>query len=106
LEVSAGIARYRHSAVNNRGPGTRNCHGCATLIIAPSGAPRQLASRPHGLYGRALSRRGRPHPKVIDMAKIKIAKPVGELDGDEMARIMWRFIKNMLILPYLDIDLK
>jgi len=29
-----------------------------------------------------------------------------ELDGDEMARIMWSFIKNKLILPYLDIDLK
>ena len=40
------------------------------------------------------------------MAKIKVAQPVVELDGDEMARIMWRFIKNKLILPYLDIDLK
>src|SRR6476660_5469234 len=40
------------------------------------------------------------------MAKIKVAKPVVELDGDEMARIMWSFIKNKLILPYLDIDLK
>ena len=40
------------------------------------------------------------------MAKIKVAKPVVELDGDEMARIMWSFIKNKLILPYLDIDSK
>ena len=40
------------------------------------------------------------------MAKIKVAHPVVELDGDEMARIMWSFIKNKLILPYLDIDLK
>ena len=40
------------------------------------------------------------------MAKIKVANPVVELDGDEMARIMWSFIKNKLILPYLDIDLK
>jgi isocitrate dehydrogenase len=40
------------------------------------------------------------------MAKIKVARPVVELDGDEMARIMWSFIKNKLILPYLDIDLK
>jgi hypothetical protein len=68
--------------------------------------PRRLASRPHGLYGRALSKPGRPHPKVIEMAKIKVANPVVELDGDEMARIMWSFIKNKLILPYLDIDLK
>ena len=32
-------------------------------------------------------------------------KPVVELDGDEMARIMWSFIKNKLILPYLGVDL-
>ncbi len=40
------------------------------------------------------------------MAKIKVARPVVELDGDEMTRIMWSFIKEKLILPYLDIDLK
>jgi isocitrate dehydrogenase len=40
------------------------------------------------------------------MAKIKVAQPVVELDGDEMTRIIWSFIKNKLILPYLDIDLK
>ncbi|MEN2421355.1 NADP-dependent isocitrate dehydrogenase [Streptomyces rimosus] len=39
------------------------------------------------------------------MAKIKVAQPVVELDGDEMARIMWSAIKNKLILPYLDIEL-
>jgi isocitrate dehydrogenase len=38
--------------------------------------------------------------------KIKVANPVVELDGDEMTRIIWRFIKDKLILPYLDIDLK
>jgi isocitrate dehydrogenase len=40
------------------------------------------------------------------MTKIKVAQPVVELDGDEMTRIMWRFIKDKLILPYLDIELK
>jgi len=40
------------------------------------------------------------------MAKIKVATPVVELDGDEMTRIIWQFIKEKLILPYLDIDLK
>ena len=40
------------------------------------------------------------------MAKIKVANPVVELDGDEMTRIIWQFIKEKLILPYLDIDLK
>ena len=40
------------------------------------------------------------------MAKIKVANPVVELDGDEMTRIIWTFIKEKLIHPYLDIDLK
>ena len=40
------------------------------------------------------------------MAKIKVQNPVVELDGDEMTRIIWDFIKQQLILPYLDIELK
>ncbi len=40
------------------------------------------------------------------MAKIKVAKPVVELDGDEMTRIIWQFIKDKLIHPYLDLDLE
>ena len=40
------------------------------------------------------------------MPKIKVKNPVVELDGDEMTRIIWAFIKDKLILPYLDIDLK
>ncbi|AXC49771.1 NADP-dependent isocitrate dehydrogenase [Paracoccus suum] len=40
------------------------------------------------------------------MSKIKVDNPVVELDGDEMTRIIWHFIKDKLILPYLDIDLK
>ena len=40
------------------------------------------------------------------MAKIKVENPVVELDGDEMTRIIWKFIKEKLIHPYLDIDLK
>lgn len=40
------------------------------------------------------------------MKKIKVDNPVVELDGDEMTRIIWAFIKEKLILPYLDIDLK
>lgn len=40
------------------------------------------------------------------MAKIKVANPVVELDGDEMTRIIWAFIKDKLILPYLDLDIK
>src|ERR1700754_2619189 len=40
------------------------------------------------------------------MQKIKVANPIVEMDGDEMTRIIWRFIKDKLILPYLDIDIK
>src|ERR1044072_5258678 len=40
------------------------------------------------------------------MPKIQVKNPVVEMDGDEMTRIIWKFIKDKLILPYLDIDLK
>ena len=40
------------------------------------------------------------------MSKIKVDNPVVELDGDEMTRIIWKFIKDKLILPYLDLDIK
>jgi len=40
------------------------------------------------------------------MAKIKVDNPVVELDGDEMTRVIWSFIKNKLILPYVDVDIK
>jgi len=40
------------------------------------------------------------------MSKIKVAQPVVEIDGDEMTRIIWKFIKDQLILPYVDLDIK
>ncbi len=40
------------------------------------------------------------------MSKIKVANPIVEIDGDEMARIIWRYIKNDLILDYVDLDIK
>ena len=39
------------------------------------------------------------------MAKIKVKNPVVELDGDEMTRIIWQWIRERLIVPYLDVDL-
>ena len=42
----------------------------------------------------------------LNMAKIKVVNPVVEMDGDEMTRIIWSFIKEQLILPYLDLDIK
>ena len=40
------------------------------------------------------------------MAKIKVKNPVVELDGDEMTRIIWRLIKDKLIHPYIDVQLR
>ena len=40
------------------------------------------------------------------MSKIKVNNPVVELDGDEMTRIIWDYIKKKLILPYIDLDIK
>ena len=40
------------------------------------------------------------------MQKIKVTNPVVEMDGDEMTRIIWKYIKDKLILPYVDVDLK
>ena len=40
------------------------------------------------------------------MAKIKVKNPVVELDGDEMTRIIWQWIRERLILPYFDVELK
>jgi hypothetical protein len=48
-----------------------------------------------------------PHRQgAASVAKIKVKVPVVEMDGDEMTRIIWADIKNRLILPFLDIDLK
>ena len=40
------------------------------------------------------------------MNKIKVTNPIVELDGDEMTRIIWQFIKDKLILPYLELEIK
>jgi len=42
----------------------------------------------------------------MQQAKIKVTNPVVEMDGDEMTRIIWKAIKNELIFPFLDIDIK
>ena len=40
------------------------------------------------------------------MTKIKVKNPIVELDGDEMTRIIWKFIKERLVYPYIDLDIK
>src|SRR5947209_16981594 len=51
-------------------------------------------------------RRSRPSARSSHLNKIKVKNPVVEMDGDEMTRIIWQFIKDKLILPYLDIELE
>jgi isocitrate dehydrogenase len=64
-----------------------------------------IPSRPGALY-RRIARISRPIGSIAAaVAKIKVENPVVELDGDEMTRIIWSFIKEQLILPYLDLDL-
>ncbi len=62
------------------------------------GAPPLLRER--------LKFRKLPSERYLAMAKIKVTNPVVEMDGDEMTRIIWQWIRERLILPYLDIDLK
>jgi isocitrate dehydrogenase len=57
-------------------------------------------------FGRGPQRAAGAAQDEDGMAKIKVKTPVVELDGDEMTRIIWGFIKDKLILPYLDVDLK
>jgi isocitrate dehydrogenase len=71
--------------------------------------PRRRLASPGGRHyrpARGPAAAEARHARIASMARIKVAQPVVELDGDEMARIMWSFIKNKLILPYLEIDLK
>jgi isocitrate dehydrogenase len=56
--------------------------------------------------GPATARADQCGKETGGMPKIKVANPVVELDGDEMTRIIWQFIKDQLILPYLDIELE
>ena len=42
----------------------------------------------------------------MEMNKIKVKNPLVEIDGDEMTRIIWKFIKERLVYPYIDLDIK
>ncbi len=66
-----------------------------------------MGSRQRRLQGRGSLPPGQRDSASIAalVAKIKVTNPIVELDGDEMARILWAFIKEQLILPYLDIEL-
>src|SRR6185437_3937089 len=75
------------------------------------GLRRPKASRRRGLCVRALARYTAPHLQDCSrgapplMAKIKVANPVVDLDGDEMTRIIWQMIKDKLVFPFLDLKI-
>ena len=80
-----------------------------TFVTYPHMAQKVcFAALPRGAIGASEPAQGHSqgnqgeHP----MSKIKVANPVVEMDGDEMTRIIWQLIKDKLINPYLDIDLK
>jgi len=77
-------------------PFTIRCysHAAASRDFIPAAAT--LSAKPNSPHSQ----------KVLAMAKIKVNNPVVELDGDEMTRIIWHLIKDKLIHPHLDIDLK
>src|ERR1700719_554054 len=93
--------------------GSRRCCRCSRRCPSRRGRARARwseAGRPLLCMPRRLCY-GFPsiavdHGKAFVMKKIKVKGPVVELDGDEMTRIIWQFIKDQLILPYLDVDLK
>src|SRR5690606_26807469 len=84
-------------------PSPAPCAAGATACRSSSRPPAPPHCRaPAGRLVSARESRGR---RREHMSRIKVANPVVELDGDEMTRIIWQFIKDKLILPYLDIDL-
>src|SRR5687767_3258045 len=76
---------------------------CGAWGRSPTAESRRCTSSPRRRKPWARSRGNRLLGLMAD--KIKVAKPVVELDGDEMTRIIWAFIKEQLILPYLDVEL-
>src|SRR5689334_21690894 len=80
-------------------------------VMAPTVGPARACVRPCSPDRAVASEDAAPLASAADlkeslMAKITVKTPVVELDGDEMTRIIWQFIKDKLILPYLDIELE
>src|SRR3712207_1226869 len=100
LPRGRGRDRPRGRAPGGRGRPVRERTG----RVARGGRGR---ARQAGRRSRPLSRTGSEHvERDPHVAKIKVEGTVVELDGDEMTRIIWQFIKDQLILPYLDVNLE
>lgn len=68
-------------------------------FLTSSDCVEMMCSEPAGRTGKFST-------KMTNMKKIQVTNPVVELDGDEMTRIIWQFIKDKLIFPYLDVDIR
>src|SRR5262249_25086694 len=77
----------------------------ADAIAAPARTGRRRQRTPRPPVPLSLPNRHPAHSEACRMAKIKVTNPVVELDGDEMTRIIWHYIKEKLIHPYLDVNL-
>src|SRR3954451_15180572 len=85
----------------------RSCSPVATAgvsCVSWAANPVRARSAPNVVHA-TLSTAGATSLPRLMADKIKVANPIVELDGDEMTRIIWSFIKEQLILPYLDIEL-
>src|SRR3954447_21478731 len=74
--------------------------------LGPARVRRRSATPDRAVAARPAPLASAPELQEPRMAKIKVKTPVVELDGDEMTRIIWQFIKDKLLLPYLDIELE
>src|SRR4051812_10287333 len=80
------------------------------IYYTKSGAPERIYPKVKGFYSAPYTNfltfalRVKKHTRMKQ--KIKVKNPVAELDGDEMTRIIWKFIKDKLILPYIDVDIR
>jgi isocitrate dehydrogenase len=103
-------AALRIGALQCEVKGKARRHFAQVCLKAPLPTKSRMLGRPRI---RRIGRRAADAPHIrlpaedgFVMQKIKVANPVVEMDGDEMTRIIWQFIKDKLIHPYLDIDLK
>src|SRR4051794_171717 len=101
------MARSPNRAEGRRAQPAASSRRCGARTLAHTTNPTSPVNFrcPNG-NGLGCTSRIQVQPEEFTrMAKIKVQTPVVEMDGDEMTRIIWQFIKDKLILPYLDIDL-
>src|SRR5262249_45276260 len=93
----------RHAVVSTAAARRRDFRGAWHRLTGRSARGTGALAAPTSV----AAARGRDSGEgIVGVSKIKVAHPLVELDGDEMTRIIWQFIKDELILPYLEIELR